>query len=97
MTTDAIRSVWVFNGEGARFPSGVFTSRDLAGAWIERNRLSGILTEYPLDVGVFEWAVQNGLFLPKPAHEQSPKFIGGFTSAHMDHVHFEAGVVASGG
>jgi hypothetical protein len=32
------------------FPSAVFTSRDLAETWIERHKLHGTLTAYPLAV-----------------------------------------------
>lgn len=97
MTIDMIRSVWVFNGEGSRFPSGIFALRDSAEIWIRQHQLTGILTEYPLDIGVYEWAIQNGVFRPKRPDQQSSKFVGGFTSAHMAHVHFEAGVAVAGG
>ena len=42
-------SVWVFNGDGARFPSGIFRTKEMASAWIATNALSGVLTAYPLD------------------------------------------------
>ncbi len=32
------RHIWVFNGIGGRFPGGVFTSRELAEAWIRRHQ-----------------------------------------------------------
>ncbi|HEU0053036.1 MAG TPA: hypothetical protein VFQ39_07655, partial [Longimicrobium sp.] len=48
--------VWVFNGEAGSFPSGVFTSREAAEAWIAKYALTGVLTAYPLDVGVYDWA-----------------------------------------
>ena len=49
--------VYVFNGADPQqkgrtsLPSGVFTSREKAEAWITRHRLSGLLTAYPLDEG----------------------------------------------
>jgi hypothetical protein len=85
--------VWVFNGDNARFPSGVFASRQSAEAWISRHRLTGVLTKYPVDMGVYDWAVQNAFFTPKRPDQHSPNFIGGFTSASLDHVHFEDGHV----
>lgn len=79
-------TVWVFNGDGgAGFPSGVFASRASAEAWIRQNKLTGVLTEYPLGVGVYDWAVQRNLFVPKRPEHSSPKFIGGFSSAHQSH------------
>lgn len=81
-------SVWVFHGEGAKFASGVFTSKDLAEAWIQKHKLKGILTEYPLDTGVYDWAVECNLFTPTKEHHQSPEFIGRFTSALQQHEHY---------
>lgn len=46
------KEIWVFNGTMARFPSGLFSSLAEAKAWIKKNKLSGILTKYPLDLGV---------------------------------------------
>ena len=82
--------VWVFNGGGA-FPSAVFTSRDRGEAWIALHKLTGALTRYPLDVGVYEWAIGLGAFKPKQSHQSEPKFIGRFSSASLEHYHYEAG------
>jgi len=81
----------VFNAAGARFASAVFTSLDDAKAWITINGLSGVLTKYPVDIGVYEWAVAGGLFTPKTEQQRSSSFIGEFTTASMDHYHFESG------
>jgi hypothetical protein len=83
--------VWVFNGGGA-FPSGVFTDLEIAEAWISANRLTGILTAYPLDIGVYDWAVGGGYFTPKRDDQKSPEFIGRFSSGALEHYHYEDGV-----
>ena len=83
--------VWVFNGANARFPSGVFSQREKAEEWIAENGLTGVLTKYPLDVGVYDWAVQKGFFQPKKAKHNSTEFIQGFSSAHQEHYHYEDG------
>ena len=54
-------SIWIFDGVGSQFPNGVFTTRELAEAWIIKHRLTGTLTQYPIDVGVYEWAIENGI------------------------------------
>lgn len=87
-----MQAVWVFNGAMARFPSGVFTSLDHAKAWIKSNRLTGVLTQYPLDQGVYDWAVAKDLFLPQEEKQRLPAFIGSFTCAAMEHMHFEDGL-----
>ena len=50
-----------------------------------------MLTLYPLDTGVYEWAIENDIFTPKEEHQFNPSFIQRFTSASMEHYHFENG------
>ncbi len=92
MSETAEQFVWVFTGPRAQFPSGVFSSRENAESWIAVNRLSGLLTGYPLDSGAYDWAVSRGYFSAKRPDQQSAAFIGGFTSARMPHVHYEKGL-----
>ena len=84
-------SVWVFSGGRAHFPGGVFTDRDIAESWIGRNRLTGTLTRYPIDIGAYEWAIEKGLFRPRKPHQSEPEFIGGFSDTGMEHYHYENG------
>jgi hypothetical protein len=83
--------VWVFNGAGARFPSGIFSSKERAARWIEEYKLSGMLTAYPIDEGVLDWAIRTGVFRPKGEKHTSSEFIQGFTTGGQDHVHYEQG------
>ena len=83
--------VWVFNGGKGHFPGGIFTALDGAEQWIERHGLTGTLTAYPLDTGVYEWAIAKGLFRPDKPHQTTSDFIGRFTSASMEHHHYENG------
>ena len=85
-------TIWLFHGDGGRFAGGAFTSRDRAEAWIAQHGLSGVLTRYPVDVGVFDWAIDSGLFEPRKPHESAPSFIGGFTTASQEHDHYEDGI-----
>ena len=81
--------VWVFNGRGGRFPSGVFATRGAAEEWISKHQLSGTLTRYPVGIGVYDWAIANGQFKPKKPEHRQAEFIGKFTSAGMEHYHFD--------
>ena len=86
------KHVWIFNGEGGRFPGGVFTSRSAAEAWIRARKLSGILTAYPLDEGCFEWALRNDLVTGKAKERgDDPAFVGSFSTASQEHVHYREG------
>lgn len=85
--------IWVFNGNNSRFASGVFSSREKAETWIQEKQLSGILTAYPLDLGVYDWALDNGFFKPKREDQRSAEFIGRFSCANQPHVHYEEGRV----
>ena len=96
MEDDAIPGgVWVFQAPSLhRFAGGVFSSRDEAEAWIERHSLSGTLTLYPVGEGVYDWAIEKGLFRVKKPHESEAHFIGGFTTASQPHHHYEDGRLA---
>lgn len=80
--------VWIFVHEGAMFPGGVFSKLIDAEAWIAKNCLTGVLTQYPVDVGVYDWAIERGFFAPKPGKQPSARLIGGFTSVRMEHYHY---------
>jgi hypothetical protein len=84
-------SVWVFMGAGGKFPSGVFTERLAAERWIAQNRLTGVLTRYPLDTGTYDWARSQGHFVPKTEQQRDAEFIGRFSSATQEHYHYENG------
>jgi hypothetical protein len=86
-----METVWIFTGPKALFPSGVFTSRESAERWIQQHGLSGTLTAYPVNVGAYDWAVDNGRFAPKGAEQRSPEFIQRFSSASQEHYHYENG------
>jgi hypothetical protein len=92
MTDEEIASVWLFHEVEARFTGGVFATRERGEAWIAEHGLSGMLTRYPLDTGVYEWAIARGVFTPTKDHERSVEFIGGFTTASQEHYHYEDGV-----
>ncbi len=83
--------IWLFHGAGSRFSSGVFEDKGLAIDWIKQNGLSGVLTKYPVNHGVYDWAIKENYFLPKNDHEYKSEFIQKFTCENQEHFHFEAG------
>ncbi len=85
----AEKYIWVFHGAGASFASGVFDDLNLAKSWITDNKLEGVLTAYPLNQGVYHWALDNNLFTPTlPSHFRNT-FIQKFTAASQEHYHFD--------
>ena len=91
----SLSQAWVFQGASARFPSGIFLSREKAEQWIKINALTGILTAYPVDIGVYDWAIARGTFTPKKEQHKSARFRQRFTSAQQEHYHYEAGQCAA--
>jgi hypothetical protein len=89
--------IWIFYGSIASieelnwYPSGIFESIEQAEIFIEKYSLSGLLTEYPVGIGAYDWAIQNEFFSPKSARQETPKFIGRFVAAAQRHFHYEAG------
>ncbi|OTG80402.1 hypothetical protein [Acinetobacter sp. ANC 4648] len=86
-------SVFVFNFNKACFSSAVFSSFTLANIWIKKNYLSGVLTEYPLNQGSYDWAIEQGYFKVKSPIDRSPVFIGSFISVYQKCWHFMDGEV----
>ncbi|MET0463519.1 MAG: hypothetical protein ABW007_10205 [Chitinophagaceae bacterium] len=84
-------NVWIFNGSKGRFPSGVFTKRELAEKWIELHQLSGTLTSYPVDTGIYEWAIERSFFTISNEKQKLPEFIESFSSGSLEHYHYENG------
>ena len=91
-------TVWVFNGPKhfRGFPSGVFVSLELGEEWIRRNNASGTLTRYPVNVGVYEWAIANGFFKPKKAEHTQATFIESFSSTRQERYYYDQGQLAAG-
>ena len=86
-----IETVWVFTGARSQFPSGVFTTLELAELWIRRHSLTGTLTQYPVDQGAYDWAIEEGFFIASKPEHHSAEFIGRFSAANQEHYHYEDG------
>jgi len=89
--------VWVFTGERNMpsnhtiFPGGVFSTQERAEAWISNHKLSGVLTQYQVDVRAYDFAVTNGHFKPNRPHHYTSEFIGRFSGGEI-HFHYVAGL-----
>ncbi len=87
-----MESVWIFVGAYAKFPGGVFLKKEDAARYIERYKLSGTLSLYPMGEGIYDWAIRNNFFSPKNENQQSPAFIQTFSDASLEHYHYEDGI-----
>ena len=87
-TTDWI---WSFHGDGAMLCTAVFTDFEQADKWIREYKLSGVLTKMPVNQSIYHWATETGMFRPKSDLQQTPQFIQRFTSAYLEHYHYENG------
>src|SRR5688500_155156 len=70
--TNDLKRVWVFNGARNHFPSAVFTERRLAEAWIQKNQLEGTLTAYPLNISIYDWAIDKDVLLRSKRNRRPP-------------------------
>ena len=86
-----VATIWIFNGGKSSLPSGAFSSRSLAEEWISKNKLTGILTAYPVNISVYDWAIGLGRFEPKTSLQRSARFIQQFNSAYLEHYHYDNG------
>ncbi len=81
--------VWAFSGNRNHFPSAVFTEPSKVEEWIKQHGLEGTLTAYPLDIGVYEWAVRRGIFKSTRAEHSSGEFIANCSSAAQEQYQYE--------
>lgn len=77
-----------FQGNAAEFSSAIYSDLRDAELYIKKYSLSGCLTKMPLNISLYEWAIDSGFFLPKNELQKSPKFIQRFTSAYTEHYHY---------
>ena len=87
------KKIYVFTGKGANFPGGIFNDKKNATEWIEKYALSGVLSTYPIDKGLYDWAIENEYFEAKKEYQKEAKFIEKFTCASIDHFHYENGKI----
>lgn len=85
-------TTWAFVGEQATLPSGVFSNVERAERWIALHGLSGLLTEYTVGEGAYDWAVHTGHFKPRAEKTINSELISRFTSGQMKHFHYSNGV-----
>jgi hypothetical protein len=87
--------IWIFMGEGSWTPTAVFTSFDEADEWIRGRGLSGHLSEYPINISVYDWAITLGLHKPKYDSQKSAQHIQKFGSAFLQHHHYNNGSIGA--
>lgn len=87
--------IYLFNGQQAKFTSAVFITFEKAKAWVEQHHLSGILIEYPLDTGCYDWAIEQGHFVEFSPIDRAPIFIENFISIYQKSWHFAYGEMLS--
>lgn len=56
---------------------------------IEKYQLKGILTKYPINELIYNYEIKQGNFMPKNGLQKTSKFIGNFSSAYLEHYHYE--------
>jgi len=91
----AQRYIWIFHASDARFAGGAFEALVMAELRIQKHRLNGVLTGYPVDEGCFDWCLRTfGTASDKAklhVKGADPGFVGRFTSASQPHTHYEDG------
>ncbi|RYU93032.1 DUF7710 domain-containing protein [Emticicia agri] len=84
--------VFVFVGEESKLPSAIYLDIDNIKDWIISNSLSGSLHKLPINISVYDWSIMQGYFEPKKDYQKESRFIQRFTSASVEHWHYENGI-----
>ena len=89
-------NIWIFVGEGGRFPGGAFTDLAKAEAWVSEHKLTGMISVMPIDQGLFDWALENDALNMKAEKlkekSQDSGFIATCTTGSLEHYYYENGV-----
>ena len=64
--------MWVVQGSRASFPSAIFSTKEKAVQWIEKYKISGMLSKYPIDISIYDWTIMKGFFKPKRDDQKLP-------------------------
>jgi len=83
--------VWVFMGDKGTCPMAVWSSLDQAHRYLHDQQLSGSLTRYEVDVPIYDWAKDTGVFKPKLDQQRSIKFKQTFSNQYQEHYTFRDG------
>lgn len=81
-----VDAVWIFNEGRTPLPSGIFADEEVATLWIKQHARFGVLTQYPVDIAVYEWVIERGYF--DPTRSKYPLSPGTFSSGYQKHLHF---------
>jgi hypothetical protein len=90
-TNNITNWAFAFHGDGAGFCSAVFDDITLAEAWIHKYSLSGVLYVMPLNKGIYDFVIEEDLFVPKKYYQKTPIFIQEFGSAYITRYHYISG------
>jgi hypothetical protein len=83
--------IWVFEGDGSTGCQALFTDKEKAEEYIAQYSLSGLLQKTPVNKSIYDWVVEQGWFTPKKEHHKTSTFVQTFTSAYLEHYHYEDG------
>ena len=64
--------MWVVQGSRASFPSAIFSTKEKAVQWIEKYKISGMLSKHPIDISIYDWTIMKGFFKPKRDNQKLP-------------------------
>ena len=84
--------MWVVQGSRASFPSAIFSSKEKAVQWIEKYKISGMLSKYPIDISIYDWTIMKGFFKPKRDDQKTPDFIQSFSTVYIEDSHYVDGI-----
>ena len=84
--------MWVVQGSRASFPSAIFSSKEKAVQWIEKYKISGMLSKYPIDISIYDWTIMKGFFKPKRDDQTTPDFIQSFSTVYIEDSQYVDGI-----
>ena len=80
--------IWLIQSSENLNVIGCFMRKHEAETYIFENNLKCMLTKYPINMSVYDWAIQNNFWQPKNDLQKNSKFRAKFNSAYLEHDHY---------
>ena len=85
--------LWVFLGIDSDFPAAVFSERDKAESWINRYKLNGNVILYPVDITLYDRAIQNNYISGDNPEVSTKEFISNYTPDRLKQLVYQEGIL----
>lgn len=80
--------IWIIQNSENSNLIACFLNKNDAEKYIQDNHIKCMLTQYPVNISVYDWVISNDYWTPKIEPQKSAAFKANFSSAYLEHDHY---------